>query len=238
MKKVYDYETAMVDIIYRRKKKTPRKTAILKAAVKHFSEKGFDETNIKDIVSDAKCSIHAVNYYFGSKAALWSEVIDALAAKHFKIDELMALHEKEKVNTKALTQFIYEIFLYTFSPNHIIFSFQLPSIVSHDYEPALFILYRKYDQLETFFSSYLASLGVDEEKMHQVSHMIWNNICAVTLSHKVIFGPKINLKTLDSEIKRWALFTTQSCCHILGIDQPKELTEKEIKAIIQKIKEI
>lgn len=236
MKKVYDYETAMVDILYRRKKKSPRKTAILKSAVKHFSEKGFDETSIKDIVDDAKCSIHAVNYYFGSKAALWSEVIDNLARKHFKIDELLLRHEGEKVDTKALTELIHEVFLYTFSPKNIKFSFQLPSIVSHDYEPALFILYRKYDEMETFFLKYLASLGKDEEKMHQVSHMIWNNICAVTLSYKVINGPKIDLDTLEEEIIRWALFTAQSSCYILGIEQPKELTEKEIEKITGNLK--
>ncbi|MCF7920698.1 MAG: TetR/AcrR family transcriptional regulator [Candidatus Cloacimonetes bacterium] len=231
MKKVYDYETAMVDISYRRKKKSPRKTAILKSAVKHFSEKGFDETSIKDIVDDAKCSIHAVNYYYGSKAALWSEVIDYLAAKHFRLEDLLKPHEEEKFSAQALNKLIHTIFLYTFSEKNLTFSFQLPSIVSHDYEPALFILYRKYDVLENFFLKYLASLGKDEEKMHQVSHLIWNNICAVTLSYKVINGPKIDLKNLHEEIIRWSFFTTQSSCYILGIDQPKELTKKELENV-------
>jgi AcrR family transcriptional regulator len=231
MKKVYDYETAMVDISYRRKKKSPRKTAILKSAVKHFSEKGFDETSIKDIVDDAKCSIHAVNYYYGSKAALWSEVIDWLAAKHFRLEDLLLKHAEEKVTTATLNKLIHKIFLYTFSPKNLIFSFQLPSIVSHDYEPALFILYRKYDVLENFFIKYLAPLGKDEETMHQVSHLIWNNICAVTLSYKVINGPKIDLDNLRKEIIHWSFFTAQSSAYILGVDQPKELTEKALEKV-------
>jgi AcrR family transcriptional regulator len=235
MKKVFDYETALVDISYRRKKKSTRKTALLKSAVKHFSERGFDETSIKDIVDDAKCSIHAVNYYYGSKAALWSEVIDFLAAKHFRLEDALKPHAEEKVDTQALNKLIHTLFLYIFSEKNLIFSFQIPSIVSHDYEPALFILYRKYDILENFFLKYLAPLGFDNEKMHQVSHLIWNNICAVTLSYKVINGPKIDLANLRQEIIRWSLFTTQSSCYILGIAQPKELTKKELDLITKEV---
>ena len=235
MKKVYDYETAMVDIRYRRKKKSPRKTQILKSATKHFSEKGFDETSIKDIVDDAKCSIHAVNYYYGSKAALWSEVICLLAEKHFQFAELLAPHIKEKVSTKSFNKMVHKLFLYAFCEKNIKFAFMVPGVVSHDYEPALITLYKKYEEIEKFFMNYLTTLNADEELLHQVSHLIWNNICAITISYRVINGPKINLEKFETQLIQWAYFTTQSACTILGLDDPGHLTPKELDKITKDI---
>ncbi|MCF7911927.1 MAG: TetR/AcrR family transcriptional regulator [Candidatus Cloacimonetes bacterium] len=231
MKKVYDYETAMVDIRYRRKKKSPRKTQILKSATKHFSEKGFDETSIKDIVDDAKCSIHAVNYYYGSKAALWSEVICLLAEKHFQFAELLNPHLKEKVTAQSFNIMVHKLFLYAFSEKNIKFAFMVPGVVSHDYEPALITLYKKFEEIDKFFKSYLSNLCKDEELLHQVSHLIWNNICAITISYRVINGPKINLQKFEAQLIQWAYFTTQSACTILGIEDPGQLTPKQLDKI-------
>ncbi len=231
MKKVYDYETAMVDIHYRRKKKSPRKTQILKSATKHFSEKGFDETSIKDIVDDAKCSIHAVNYYYGSKAALWSEVICLLAEKHFKFNELLTPHLKDKATPKSLNKMIHKLFLYAFNDENIKFAFMVPGVVSHEYEPALIVLYQKFGEIEKFFMKFLSTLGKDEELLHQVSHLIWNNICSITISYRVINGPNINLEKFKEQLIQWAYFTTQSACTILGLEDPGQLSKKELDSI-------
>ena len=235
MKKVYDYETALVDIRYRRKKKSPRKSQILKSATKHFSEKGFDETSIKDIVDDAKCSIHAVNYYYGSKAALWSEVICLLAEKHFQFAEILNPHLKDKVTPKSLNMMIHKLFLYAFSEKNIKFAFMVPGVVSHDYEPALIALYKKFEEIENFFVSFLSTLGKDEELLHQVSHLIWNNICSITISYRVINGPKINLEKFKEQLIQWAYFTAQSACTILSFDTPAKLTKKDLDKITKDI---
>jgi len=235
MKKVYDYETALVDIRYRRKKKSPRKSQILKSATKHFSEKGFDETSIKDIVDDAKCSIHAVNYYYGSKAALWSEVICLLAEKHFQFAEILNLHLNDKATPKSLNMMIHKLFLYAFSEKNIKFAFMVPGVVSHDYEPALIALYKKFEEIENFFVSFLSTLGKDEELLHQVSHLIWNNICSITISYRVINGPKINLEKFKEQLIQWAYFTAQSACTILSLDAPGKLTKKDLDKITKDI---
>ena len=39
-----------------------------------FAEKGFDGTSIREITSQAKCNLAAVNYHFGGKEKLYSEV--------------------------------------------------------------------------------------------------------------------------------------------------------------------
>lgn len=47
---------------------------LLDAAEKLFAEKGFDGTSVRDITAEAKCNIAAVNYHFGGKDKLYTEV--------------------------------------------------------------------------------------------------------------------------------------------------------------------
>jgi AcrR family transcriptional regulator len=47
---------------------------LLDAAEKLFSEHGFEGTSVRDIASTAGCNIAAVNYYFGGKDKLYTEV--------------------------------------------------------------------------------------------------------------------------------------------------------------------
>ena len=51
------------------------RNAILDAATTLFAERGFRDTSIRDICTLAEANIAAVNYHFGNKAALYSEVI-------------------------------------------------------------------------------------------------------------------------------------------------------------------
>lgn len=47
---------------------------LLDAAEKLFSEHGFEGTSVRDIAGAADCNIAAVNYYFGGKDKLYTEV--------------------------------------------------------------------------------------------------------------------------------------------------------------------
>ncbi len=47
---------------------------LLDAAERLFCEKGFDGTSIRDITSEAKCNVAAVNYHFSGKENLYQEV--------------------------------------------------------------------------------------------------------------------------------------------------------------------
>lgn len=47
---------------------------LLFAAEKLFAEKGFDRTSVRDITKEAKCNVAAINYHFGGKDNLYTEV--------------------------------------------------------------------------------------------------------------------------------------------------------------------
>ena len=51
------------------------KDAILDAATTLFAERGFRDTSVREICAMAEANIAAVNYHFGNKAALYTQVI-------------------------------------------------------------------------------------------------------------------------------------------------------------------
>lgn len=68
---------------------------LLDAAEKLFAEKGFDGTSVRDITAEAKCNVAAVNYHFGSKEKLYTEVFRRKLTvlrdvRVRRIDEVMA----------------------------------------------------------------------------------------------------------------------------------------------------
>jgi AcrR family transcriptional regulator len=47
---------------------------LLDAAEKLFCEQGFDRTSVRDLTTEAKCNVAAVNYHFGGKQGLYTEM--------------------------------------------------------------------------------------------------------------------------------------------------------------------
>jgi AcrR family transcriptional regulator len=47
---------------------------LLDVAEKLFSERGFADTSVRDITAEANCNVAAVNYHFGSKEKLYTDV--------------------------------------------------------------------------------------------------------------------------------------------------------------------
>jgi len=47
---------------------------LLETAAESFAEKGFDGTSVRDITAGANCNVASVNYYFGGKENLYTEV--------------------------------------------------------------------------------------------------------------------------------------------------------------------
>jgi AcrR family transcriptional regulator len=52
----------------------PVQDRLLDAAEQLFAERGFDGASVRDIAATAGCNIASVNYYFGSKDKLYTEV--------------------------------------------------------------------------------------------------------------------------------------------------------------------
>jgi AcrR family transcriptional regulator len=59
--------------------KSDTKAQILDAAIRLFGDRSFDTVSVRDITSEAKANLGAVNYYFVSKVNLIREVLRTLA---------------------------------------------------------------------------------------------------------------------------------------------------------------
>jgi TetR/AcrR family transcriptional regulator, regulator of cefoperazone and chloramphenicol sensitivity len=71
------------------------KERLLNAAEQLFCQKGFDATHVRDLTTLAGCNVAAVNYYFGDKKRLYTEMfrrqVQGIVAQDYQaIDEVMA----------------------------------------------------------------------------------------------------------------------------------------------------
>src|SRR6187402_2751383 len=101
-----------------------KKTAILEAAIKLFSTKGYDAASVRDIAEMAGVNLAMISYYFGSKEklmeSLFHEKMDASRIKIETIlkDENLAPFEKiekmlsDYVSKVVANQSFYKIMLY------------------------------------------------------------------------------------------------------------------------------
>lgn len=60
----------------RRRDAEATKTRILRAAVRHFGEYGFEGASLRNILRDADASLASANYHFGTKAELLRAAVD------------------------------------------------------------------------------------------------------------------------------------------------------------------
>jgi TetR/AcrR family transcriptional regulator, regulator of cefoperazone and chloramphenicol sensitivity len=68
---------------------------LLNAAEQLFCQKGFDVTSVRDLTNLAGCNVAAVNYYFGDKKQLYTEMfrrqVQGIVAQDFQaLEEVMA----------------------------------------------------------------------------------------------------------------------------------------------------
>ena len=65
------------------------KDKILQAARKLFEEKGFDSTTVREIAAKAGVNVALINYHFGSKETLLTDLIEEMAvATHIKLTDI------------------------------------------------------------------------------------------------------------------------------------------------------
>lgn len=67
-------------------RETATQARLIKSALRHFGEKGFDGASLRDIVADAGQNVSAVKYHFKSKDGLFDACIHAAAERLHEIE--------------------------------------------------------------------------------------------------------------------------------------------------------
>ena len=73
------------------------KKRLLAAAEQLFADKGFDATSVRDLTARANCNVAAVNYHFGGKEQLYTEIFE----RHMDILRDVRINAIEKVMAKS-----------------------------------------------------------------------------------------------------------------------------------------
>jgi len=87
---------AVTYMISMNRKKLGTKEKLLKVAIDLFSKKGFDGTTVDEIVNAAKVNKRMVYHYFGSKEAIYREVLKEVF-KRLQNVELETIHPKDSI---------------------------------------------------------------------------------------------------------------------------------------------
>lgn len=58
---------------------------LLRTSARIFSQKGYTETSVREIVTAARMNVSAVSYYFGDKRSLYLATVEYLAKEHHKL---------------------------------------------------------------------------------------------------------------------------------------------------------
>jgi len=86
------------------------KSKILEAAVELFSERGFRNTTVRDICSEARVNVASVNYHFNGKRGLGKKVVEHLVENVSEVKEVLNAVESisnESEWKKTITSFIF-----------------------------------------------------------------------------------------------------------------------------------
>ncbi len=69
----------------KKQQKPNSKERILRTAISLFARKGFAETGMRELASDAEVNLSMVNYFFGSKKGLLKEILDDFLSGYLAI---------------------------------------------------------------------------------------------------------------------------------------------------------
>ena len=73
---------------------------ILEAAVALFARQGFDRTGMRELAREAGVNLAMINYFFGSKKQLLTEILDIFFSGYFEVVTL-GLSGDDRVSVKV-----------------------------------------------------------------------------------------------------------------------------------------
>ncbi len=197
---------------------------ILEAAQKLFSERGLDATSVRDITTEAKCNVAAVNYHFGGKENLYLESFRAMLGplRDQRMAVMNELMEREPAPTleEYLTSFA-EGFLEPLVDESLGRRFMLfvSREISDQKLPDGLFLNEFIQPLVTRAVSSLDRVGVPltpEQSFHSIFSIIGQLLHAVKGHHmreqiETMGGPPFDLKEFVDHFVRFSAAGIRAC---------------------------
>ena len=178
------------------------RTKLFKAAIKVFSQKGYEKATIREICREANVNIALVNYHFGEKTELYLEVVRYAIDAAAKTKLLNKALEENADPCDALRQLI-RGFIERLSETREQFGFNLQFIMKESTQPTPALsqiinetLKPLYGRLRSLIGQIL-SLPADHEKTKLCTHSIMGQVLHYALARPVIgfLWPEMKLTT-------------------------------------------
>jgi len=117
------------------RERAARKQAILQAAIKVFSQKGYDRTNMEEIAKEAELSKGIIYYYFASKEELFKELVLKETITYYQraLETIYPLNDYREI-LSALLDFHFQYFVNRRELLNLIFPFGKSSPIFLDTE--------------------------------------------------------------------------------------------------------
>lgn len=97
----------------RDEQKRETRTRILKCALQHFSERGFEAASLRDIASDAGVTHALVRAHFGGKEDLWRQTINYLFDLQEELMDLATISAKDRLSADDVRDMVYSFVSYS-----------------------------------------------------------------------------------------------------------------------------
>lgn len=88
-------------------------SALILAAKKNFSEKGYDGASLKDIASEAQVNVGLVSYFFGGKAGLYKRCLEDFGRENLQMAERVLQPPSSIEELRVRLRLFYEQILLT-----------------------------------------------------------------------------------------------------------------------------
>lgn len=85
------------------------RTALLRAAMHQFSRKGYDGTSLRAVAEEAGVDMALINRLFGSKAGLWSAMIELAAADESRNSALTSIKDGTGMDVRQRLELFIEV---------------------------------------------------------------------------------------------------------------------------------
>lgn len=200
------------------------RSELLDAAIRLFSEYGFDRTSVRDIVKCADATLSSVSYYFGGKEELYLEASRYILTEKLDINNLFGDIDPEQHDKTKMSPLFHR------NIKRVLYAF-LADVQSSMYGKFLCrMMIESRQEIVAMFSEYFSIVdrrlyhimkyvnpSLDDDDIQILQDNMWGQINIYVLARDVILNKQSASKYSKSKLDKVALHITNNLLRALHL---------------------